>query len=117
MPNYKETTISGSEYQRARLITITNEHNSNNSITFVEEKITFIGSDHFHTDVSQITETLTLENGSTSFNLLNPVDDSVIGTATYQELYVILYSLYMKLAADRDAQVPYTVPNIGVPAE
>lgn len=117
MANYKQTTISGSSYQRARLISITNEYNSNNSITFVEEVINFIGDQHVHTDVSQIKEILTPDNALTQFNLLNPQDDSIIGIATYQDLYVLLYSLYMKLAADRDAIVPTQVVNIGVPAE
>lgn len=116
MTNYKETTIAGSEYQRARLISITNEHNTNNSITFVEEKIKFFGDEHFHTDVSSIVETLTAENATQQFNLLNPVDGTTIGTATYQDLYVLLYSLYIKLANDRDnTQIPPVI-NVGIPA-
>lgn len=117
MPNYKETSISGSEYQRARLITITNEHNSPNTITFIEEKIKFIGTEHYHMDVSKLSETLTQDNASTTIDLLNPVDDSVIGSATYQQLYILMYSLYMKLANERDAQPVETLLNPSVPAE
>jgi len=116
MVNYKESPISGTEYQRARLISITNDLNSPNTITFVEELIKHVGNKEIHSDVSEIYKVLTPENQLTSFDLLNPMDDTVIGSATYQDLYVLLYSMYIALVAERDAVPPTTIINPSTPA-
>jgi hypothetical protein len=37
-----------------------------------------------------------------TFEILNPVDNSVVGLMSHEQLYATLYSLYIKLATERD---------------
>lgn len=55
---------------------------------------------------------LTPETAGTEFNLLHPVTDEVIGTATYQDLQVLLYSLYLHAAELRDNAPPPNDPAV-----
>lgn len=104
MPNYKETAIStGSSWTRARQVYIDNPLNGIRSITFVEELVVSTDGETIAKPTNLIKEDFS--NPATEFNLLNPIDGSVLGTATYMDIYVMLYSLYMKIAADRDAGI------------
>ena len=51
-------------------------------------------------------EEVTPEKYTTEFPLLNPVTGEQIGTAKYQDIYVMLHSLYYYLADVRDSYVP-----------
>lgn len=100
MPNYREGLIGG--YQRAKRVEITNPLNQIPSITFYEELV-ITGRENVTTivsDVSTLTEAMT--DPAVQFDLVNPETGAVIGSAAYQDIYVILYSLYMALAAKRD---------------
>jgi hypothetical protein len=45
--------------------------------------------------------TALMNDPSTTFNLINPEDNTtVLGTATYQDLYIMVYSLYFKIITD-----------------
>lgn len=104
MADYKETTINGqySEYQRSNKVIVMNELGGTPEITFMEQVIGTLP------DGTKVTPRTTkcadqMTNPAESFPLLNPLDDSVIGSLTYQEVYVTLYSLYRYVAAKRDA--------------
>ena len=43
-----------------------------------------------------------LTNPEEEFNLINPTDGSVIGIVKYQDVFVILHSLYISLDTPRD---------------
>lgn len=94
---------------RANLITVDNPNGQDPQITFVEEKIQ---RETGQPDVNlgpvnidnPITKTMTTANASTSFDLMNPVDGTSLGTtATYAELQVMLHSLFFHLATERDS--------------
>lgn len=103
MPNYKETDISGSQYQRAKLIQISNEKDKVPFITFVEEKLTILPDKVFHEDVGQINDQFV---PGKVINLIDPETDEPLDSAVaYEEIYVILYSLYKQLANARDSAV------------
>lgn len=103
MSNYKEADISGTEYQRARLVSINNELDRPKTVTFVEELVSIIGNTKLHRDIGQIEETFSADTVLTEIPLLNPETGEQIGaTMTYQQLYVALHSLYMFLANRRD---------------
>lgn len=106
MADYKETTVAGSEYTRARQVRIENPRPGTGtpSITFLEERVTTLSDRTIASDVSQITEMFTPETAATAFPLINPVDGTPLGQdATYQQLYVLLWSAYFYLAGKRDA--------------
>ena len=106
MSNYKETVVQGeySEYQRSNKVIITNELGGIPEITFMEQVLATLPNGQ-QLQVRQDKCTDILQDPAETFNLLNPQDDSIIGTAQYQEVYILLYSLYRYVGAKRDTAV------------
>lgn len=100
MANYKESTVSGTSWQRAYQVLINNFYNTTPTVTFNEEEIINTGSGILTKHISHITESFS--NPTTQFNIINPIDGSVTGTASYQDVYILLSSLYLDLANKRD---------------
>lgn len=100
MSNYQETNVSGTEYRRSRLVQIVNERNKTPHITFVEELVTIIGSNTLSRDVASLSDVYD-PNGT--IELLDPETGlSTNQLISHALIYQALYSLYMKLATDRD---------------
>jgi hypothetical protein len=91
-------------FDRAKLITVDNPNGMPPHITFVEERIQREDGvpDVSLGQVGTLSKEMTAENATTQFDLLNPATGQVIGTAQYQDLQVLLYSLYFHLAMERD---------------
>jgi hypothetical protein len=107
MPNYKEKQVVGNRYLRSNGVYIRNELGESPSITFSEQEIIFIdGSTPVKRDITSLIEIMSEEKYTTEFPLLNPVTGEQIGTAKYQDIYVMLHSLYYYLADVRDNYVP-----------
>ena len=102
-PNYKETDVSGKSYRRCRSIEISNPLDKAKGVAFQEEQITTLGEDVLRKPSRLLTEEFNIGNATTPFDLLNPEDNSVLGTMTYQEVYGVLYSLYLHVAKKADA--------------
>lgn len=78
------------------------------TIRFFEEKVAVDSDDNetsLGTDGSQLSATYDDSTRGTSFDLLDPSDNSVTGSQTYEQLYITLYSLYNALAAERDQTI------------
>ena len=104
MNNYQETTISGTSYVRGREVTVINQLGGYKGIMFAEERVSVFGETVMRENIGAIHQELTTENAATEFQLLNPVTNEPIGaTASFQDVYAILFSLYYHLAAQRDA--------------
>ena len=104
MQNYKETTVAGTSYVRSNEVTIRNVLNGYKGIMYCEEEVSILGEKIMRENVGALHQELTLDNASTEFPLLNPVTNEPIGsTATFQDVYVLLFSLYYHLAELRDA--------------
>jgi hypothetical protein len=103
MANYKENSITGVTWQRCHRIDIRNPHEEPKFAVFLEEEITDLGNGKIvKSPVGQILADFT--DPSAIVNLINPeTGDSLNSSVTYQDIYVILYSLYIKLATERDA--------------
>lgn len=105
MANYKETSLEGTSYVRAANVSLINGL-TNKSITFNEEKIINLSDgDVIRKSGGSVSDEFTAENAPTSFDLLHPDTGDVVGSATYQDVYVMLYSLYINLATKRDSGV------------
>lgn len=108
MSLYNESTETVSRtvtrFTRSNLITIDNPNGLPPQITFVEERIEREAGrpDRSLGNVGSLSKALTPENGLTEFTLLNPLTGDAIGTARYQDLQVMLHSLYFHLATERD---------------
>lgn len=104
MQNYKETTVSGTSYVRSNEVVVRNVLNGPKGIMYCEEMVSILGEKIMRENVGALHQEFTVENASTEFQLLDPVTNEPIGaTATFQDVYVLLFSLYYHMAALRDA--------------
>ena len=106
--NYKEENVD--IYTRAVQVLINNpvQADIDPSIKFFEEKVKVEGDNtvSLGMDGSVLHAHYTDLNKDTEFNLLNPEDNSVVGTQTYEQFFLSLYSLYWHMALDRDSISP-----------
>lgn len=102
MPNYKQNNISGITYTRANSVTIANPLEGLKNISFTEEEITEINGTTSKKTIGILTEFLTTDNKDEAFDVFNPIDDSIIASSTYGQVYALLYSLYRHIAHKRD---------------
>jgi hypothetical protein len=106
MPNYQQSDIAGTKYTRSYQVNVQNGL-SNKAITFFEEQIINLDDGSVvQQKAGNVSESLTADNASTAFPLLDPETGQVIvqgATMTYSGVYAALYSLYIHLATERDA--------------
>jgi len=115
MANYKETNLSGVSWLRCRAVTINNplpgmgefDHLTQQHLGpvsyFQEEKVISIDGVQSVMDVGACRKVF---NPTDTIPLLDPETGLPTGTTVTQgELYVILYSLYMQTATERDAAI------------
>jgi hypothetical protein len=105
MINYKESTVAGSVYQRCRYVQIDNTLNAVPKMYCLEEEVIIIPDrEPMRRDVSSID---LIFDPTSAIELINPETGEKLGsTVTHKELYVILHSLYIQAAANRDSEVP-----------
>ena len=105
MANYQETSVAGTSYVRCNKIDVDNK-DLFKMITFYEEQVINLNDgETVRRNIDKVSSPFSAENANTSFPILNPeTGESVGATATYQDVYVTLYSLYLHLAKERDAQ-------------
>lgn len=101
MPDYKQAELTGTEWQRCNLLSVSNPLGGTPEIVFSEERVVSLATGA----ITQFTEGCRKQfSAAESFPLLDPATNAPTGqTLTHGELYVALYSLYMQTAAERDA--------------
>jgi hypothetical protein len=114
--NYNQSNVSGTSWTRCRAVTINNPLPGKGVIDFLTSKPT--GPNCVFTEeiaVALDTETLTYDSGACQtlysptavIQILDPATNNPTGeTVTQQNLYNILYSLYIATAKARDAANP-----------
>lgn len=101
MSNYKEQALTGQEWQRACRVTVSNQYGGTPAIVYDEEMIAVLNNGtRVNTPAGQLREEMA--DPTTAFVLMHPLTGDTIGTAHYGDLHVMLYSLYLHLAAARD---------------
>lgn len=107
MSNYQQTSITGESWIRAVRVVLENPLIGTPAATFVEERAINLGSETLVRPHGNLVEPFIASgdgaNLTETFDLLNPDTGAVIGSATYQEVYAMLHSLYYHVAAKRDA--------------
>lgn len=99
--DYRQFSVSGSTYRRGRSLYFENPRNAIPSLLVREEQVTVLADREITEFAGEIRKNVT--DLTVKFPLRNPVDNELIGkTATYQDLYVLLFSLYWHLAEERD---------------
>ena len=106
--NYKETQVSGSQWQRSHNFVGYNVYGETPAITFNEEVRAVVGDKTFGQFVGSVTEKFT--DPTERFDLINPNTGDVIGAAIYMDFYIMLHSMYMHLVGKRDYVPPPADP-------
>lgn len=104
MPDYKQTSISGTSWQRAWRVECENPLQGQRQITFHEEQVLNAAGQAIRTPAGSVSVQFDLQNALTTFPLLDPDTGAQLGTATYAQVYRMLHSLYIHAATQRDAQ-------------
>lgn len=114
MADYKEATIAGTMWRRAKMINIWNPLQGTPRLCITEEDVVRLANDQViqSGDASFINVDF---DASATFAVLDPTTGAPTGaTMSQAEVYAIIYSLYMDLAAKRDAP-PITGDHPGLP--
>jgi hypothetical protein len=102
MPNYRESTVNGSTWQRCCAVTVRNPWGGAPGIEFHEERIIAVDGEDIHQGVAGCEKPF---NPVATFPLLDPATNLPTGASmTHAEFYAVLYSLYMQTASERDAR-------------
>lgn len=104
MANYNETQVTGSEYTRCKQITITNPLGQTPTVRFDEERATVLSS---RTLIDQTGVVIEVPfDAAKSIDVLNPTTGLPTGTtATWGDIYALIYSAYIAEATARDSHV------------
>lgn len=97
-----DTTEVKSEWQRCDGITMTRPLNGAPTVVFSEEKVTQFGDREFREPTGGIGIQVT--DMSKKFDIYNPItQEKTGGQMSYQDLYILLYSIYLTKAIERDS--------------
>jgi len=105
---YKAATAVMETFVRANQITISNPLPTSGGVPSIQFQEMLVGEDTTTGEMKEIekegycSEALTADNISESFDLIHPVTGDVIGQSTYQDLQVLLFSIYFHVAEKRD---------------
>ena len=103
---YQQTDVQGTTHKRGRSITFENPYNAIPSVYVAEERVIDLGDKKITESSGAIIKNIYPELLNTEFPLLNPLNNEPLGpNASYQQLYVMLFSLYWHLAQERDNQI------------
>lgn len=98
--NYKESSIAGTSWVRAREVSISNQYMSTPSISILEEKVISVEGDIVKKDVGYLTQAF---DPNSLVSVIDPVTNIDTGAkVTHEYIYSMLYSLYMSMAKQRD---------------
>lgn len=102
MAKYQEQSITGEKWVRSNAVRISNPYQGTPTITFLEEEVSHLSDGRMvNAQLAGIAEPFS--DPSKTFPLVNPVTGESLGaTASYQDVYVLLHSLYIALATARD---------------
>jgi hypothetical protein len=101
MTNYKQNDITGTEWQRCQLVSISNPLSGPKYALFSEERVASTGTWSVTKEVPGCRKAFAPDG---TFPLLDPTTNLPTGTSmTHTDLYVALYSLYMQTAMERDS--------------
>jgi len=116
MTNYNHSSVSANSWNRAAYVVIDNPLQSPDcirkpSITFNEEFVIHTGDTYIKQNITVsdinnfVREELSPDNLKTSFKLLDSDGNPTKKTATYQDVYNMIASLYIHVAEIRDKRV------------
>lgn len=115
MSNYKQTTVAGESWVQAKRIVIENPLSEDNTVKFIEEKVVVLEDGTVTTPYGVLNISVDNNNNimTEEIEILDPISNEPTGTfISYGELHAIIFSTYMKLVNERDAQPPDAIDPI-----
>ena len=104
MSDYRETSLTGTSWTRARGMYFENPYLGNPSVLIREEEILNLGDRQISQPAGEIN--LTISDMSELFTLRNPANGELTGDSiAVGTVYQALYSFYWMKALERDAAV------------
>lgn len=109
MSKYNQSAISGEEYTRCNVITITNPLDRNPSISFNETVVTVLPNRVIENTAGNI---IIAFDAAKVIPLRNPETGELTGQSiTHTDMYVALYSAYIAEAMARDEAAAQPIPE------
>ena len=106
MADYRESSVEGTSWTRAFLIEVNNPVDGISAITFHEEQAIRVPNLPVLTQRSgQVVNAFTQENAATLFPVYDADTGDPISQTQYRQVRNILYSLYLHIAQQRDAEI------------
>lgn len=101
MPNYKQSTVAGTTWQRCQQVVLDNPLGAIPTIRFDEQEVIALGGQ----EIKRSAGSLSLPfDPALPIPLRDPSTGALTGDAsTYGAVYVLIYSAYMAAAEARDA--------------
>ena len=116
MPDYQESTVTGSTWQRCHQVVIENPRHGDCAVRFDEERVlSIMGGAEMRTPAG----TLTLPFApAAEIPLRAPDSGELTGKSVrYGEVYQVIYSAYLDAAMQRDAAIHPAPADIPAPTE
>jgi hypothetical protein len=111
MADYKQTEITGQQWNRFSEITIENRRKGTPFVRCVEQQVTALQNGEVMREVGCLNF---LFNPEEEFAILNPTtNEPTGGVANGAEVYVLIYSYVMAEAAKRDAAQALAAETLG----
>jgi hypothetical protein len=103
MPDYKQSDLTGTQWQRCKAVIINNPLVGAKAVMFQEERVISLSGQNLRQPLDGCSKKFSADG---TFPLLDPSTNLPTGASmTHTELYVALYSLYMQTAMERDSNV------------
>lgn len=103
MPDYKQTTIAGQQWNRFPRIVIDNPRNAAPSVLCVEQQVIALAQGEVFRDIGNLNFPF---DPSTQFDILDPNTNLPTGAkGTGAQVYALVYGYVMDQAAKRDAAI------------
>jgi hypothetical protein len=101
MPDYKQTSIAGQQWNRFSRIVIDNPRNGSPSVLCVEQEVIALAQGEVIRDIDNLNFPF---DPNAQFDILDPATNLPTGqTAIGAEVYALVFSCVMAMAAKRDA--------------
>ena len=105
MADYQETSVSGTSYKRANEVFISNPLNGAKTVRFSEELVINISGTPQRVPQGVFDVILTDDNKSTLIDVIDPTSGATVSQMTYEQIYGVLFSLYLDSANKRDIEL------------
>lgn len=114
MPNYQETPVTGTKWQRCHQVVLNNPYNGQRSIEMMEQSVVTLDGGSFAQTVPGMKFDF---NPADLIQLRDPATGDLTGaTMSMGEMYVAVWSLYLQKAAERDTPPVVAAPVVEEPA-